>query len=189
MDNVNSQNDSQQNASGKNQKNFRITLAYLLLNRYTLIISNLLAIVFLGIGVWDVGESLLGDMKNVDDLSKVMCGTGSTIVSYGIVLEERSSLMNIFRCYPYYQNKKESVVDHNCNDYGIVLLVIGLFLEITQQFFEIPNDVIDTDGHEPYLFGVGCILMVITILHLMRFSYSLIKLKNPVSQQNSTEGN
>ncbi|MPN17740.1 hypothetical protein SDC9_165095 [bioreactor metagenome] len=143
----------------------------------------------LSMGVWDVGKSLLGDMKNVDDLSKVMCGTGSTIVSYGIVLEERSSLMNIFRCYPYYQNKQETTVDHICNDYGIVLLVIGLFMEIIQQFFEIPNDVIDTEGREPYLFGVGFVLMILTILHLLRFSYSLIKLKNPVSQQNSTNGN
>lgn len=164
---------------------FKIMAAYLLLNRYTLTLFNLLVIFMLGIALYDLGKTLLGDMKEIDEMSKVMCGTGSTIVSYGIVLEERKSLMRIFECYPYYKNQKESAVDDICNDGGIVLLVIGLFIEVTQQFVEIPNDVINTEGKESIIFTIGCILLIITILHLLRFCYRLIRLESPQSEQSS----
>lgn len=168
------------------QKSLKIMAAYLFLNRYSLTIFNLLVIVMLGIALWDLGSALLGDMKEVDDMSKVTCGMGATIVSYGIVLEERKSLMRIFQCYPYYKTPQETTVDDICNDDGIVLLVIGLFVEVTQQLVEIPNDVIDTEGHEGVLFSIGCVLIIITILHMFRFCYRLIKLESPQSDQSGS---
>lgn len=167
------------------RKSFKIVAAYLFLNRYTLTLFNLLVIFMLGIALWDIVGTLMGDMKEVDEISKVTCGMGATIVSYGIVLEERQSLMRIFQCYPYYKNPTETAVDNICTDGGIVLLVIGLFVEVIQQLVEIPNDVIDTDGHEGLIFTIGCVLIVITILHLLSFCYRLIKLKSPQSEQNS----
>lgn len=171
------------NHSGKDSKmNFKMKVSYLMLNRYTLTLFNLLLVGLLSLGVWDLGKSLLGNMKEVDDMSKVMCGTGSTIVSYGIVLEERKSLMSIFQCYPALKSKKETMVDSICSDDGIVLMVIGLFIEVTQQLIEIPNDVVNTKGKESIIFAVGFCLLIITIFHLIRFCYHLIQLKGATTE-------
>jgi uncharacterized membrane protein len=151
--------------------------AYLLLNRYTLALFNLLLVTIIVFALWDLVKLLLSTEKDMEEMVTIMSGIGAIMVSYGIVLEERESLMQIFKCYPKYQNEKEAAVDEIAHDGGIVLLVLGLFVEITAQFVEIPDRIINTDGLETVIFVIGCILLAITILHFVNFCYKLLTAK------------
>ncbi|MEG6586631.1 hypothetical protein [Dendrosporobacter sp. 1207_IL3150] len=159
---------------------------HFLLNRYAVTLFNLAVMTILGLALWDLVQLLLENSKEVEDLEKIMDGSGSIIVAYGIVLEERESIMQIFGYYPKNKYPNEILTDEICYDAGIILLVLGLIIEVVAQFEQIPNTIIDTKGHEPIVFGIGAIFLFITLMHFLVFCYKLITLKHqPTTNQSN----
>ena len=159
---------------------------HFLLNRYAVTLFNVAVVIILSLSLWDIGKILIDNSSETEEIQKVMDGVGAFIVSYGIVLEEREGIMQIFGYYPLHKYKKEVLTDQICYEGGIILLVIGLLVEVIAQFVQIPNTVVDTEGREQILYSIGAILMIITILHFLVFCYKLLTLKH---KQPSEESN
>ena len=157
--------------------------AYFLLNRYTVTIFNLGLMFLLVLALKDLTKLLMTSKKEVEEMLKIVGGMGTIIVTYGIVLEERESLMHIFRCYPKHESLKQRMTDQICSDAGILLLVIGLMVEVLVQVIEIPDTILDTKGHESIIFGIGGLLLLITLIHFAIFCYKLITLKHKMRKQ------
>lgn len=160
--------------------------AYFLLNRYSVTFFNLLLMALLVLALKDLTKLLLTNKKEVEEMLKIVGGTGSIMVTYGIVLEERESLMHIFKCYPKHESQNQKLTDQICSDAGILLLVIGLIIEVLVQVIEIPNSVLNTKGHESIIFGIGGLLLVIALIHFTIFCYKLITLKHKLRNQGSS---
>jgi uncharacterized membrane protein len=156
----------------------KIIPVHFLLNRYAVTIFNLTVVIILSLSLWDLGKLLLEDSQEVEDMQKIMDGVGAFVVSYGIVLEERESIMQIFGYYPKNKYRKEILTDQICFDAGIILLVLGLLIEVIAQFVQIPNTIINTDGRENVIFFIGGILVLVTVLHFLVFCYKLLTLKH-----------
>lgn len=157
--------------------------AYFLLNRYTVTIFNLLLMVLLVLALKDLIELLMTEKQAVEEMLKVVGGTGTIMVTYGIVLEEREALMHIFGCYPKHKTPNQCLTDNICSDAGILLLVIGLLVEVLTEIVEIPDAIVNTKGHESVIFAAGGFLLVITLLHFVIFCYKLLTLKHKARQQ------
>lgn len=169
--------DEEQTAQNLEQAVKKLFPGYIFLNRYTLTLFNLLVVFITAASLWDIMQLLQTGTKEAEDMLTLLGGVGTIIVTYGIVLEERGSLMEICGCYPSHKCDEETAIDQICHDGGIVLLVIGLFLEMAVQFIHIPNRVINTTEIELGIYYFGCVLLALTILHFLNFCYKLLTIK------------
>lgn len=158
---------------------------HFLLNRYAITLFNVVLGAILVLAFWDLFNLLLGNCEETDCMEKIMDGVGAIVVSYGIVLEERESIMQIFGYYPKNKYQSEILTDQICFDAGIILLVLGLLIEVITQFQQIPNTIINTEGREPIIFSTGLVLLFITILHFLVFCYKLLTLKHQQASSNA----
>ena len=179
---------TQQDATKAESISKKLIPAYFLLNRYTVTVFNLMLMLLLGLALKDLVTMLLSSKQEVEEMLKIVGGTGTIIVTYGIVLEERESLMHIFGCYPKHKTPRQALTDQICSDGGILLLVIGLLVEVLVQLIEIPDSIVDTEGHEQIVFMVGGFLLTVTLLHFAVFCYKLLTLKHKQRDQGNQNG-
>jgi hypothetical protein len=117
------------------------------------------------------------DFNKIED---ILDGIGIIFVAYGVALEERDTLMKFFNLYPKYENARENRTDLSCHFYGLCLLLLGLFMEVSAEVVRVPNMILNTEGIEGLIFGIGLLFCSLTIVTLLRFSYVLLRLKRSV---------
>ncbi|MFH1136756.1 MAG: hypothetical protein V1816_11815 [Pseudomonadota bacterium] len=146
-------------------------------HRYTLAFINLVLLVILSNCLWEAFSYLTDAIDNAGEIEDVLDGLGAIFVAYGVALEERETLMRIFRLYPRLQNRLEEAVDHVCHVSGLLLLIVGLFMEVTVEAVKLPNRILNTQGVEGWVFGTGFFFGAIAAGLLIHMAVKLLFVK------------
>ncbi len=145
-------------------KLLKVFLSFLV-KRYVLVAVTLLIGLFFGFLVerlyFFIDNFINITEEDLEAMITSLNGIGGTLVAFGVVLEERGTLVSM-------SNYKEKSFDPYINEIshhnGLGLLIIGLFIEIITLILDIPNEIIDSKGIEVYLFGLSLVLIVISLL-------------------------
>ncbi|MDR7866410.1 MAG: hypothetical protein RIN56_06280 [Sporomusaceae bacterium] len=143
------------------------------LNRYGILLFNLLLLAILVSSIIDMAGMLLDPRDDFEALELTIEGLATIFIAYGVVLEERESLLKIFRYYPRFMSEQETRIDHICHDYGVLFLVIGLLAEVAVQLVKIPDRIFNTAKLEEILFGLGMALLIAGGYYTVSFCWKL----------------
>ncbi len=113
-------------------------------------------------------------MEPLKTAEEVISGLGVILIGWGVALEERHKLREIFGLTGE-REAREEAIDEACHRFGLGLLLFGLFAEIMVEAVRIPDDIINTSGIEKSvlaaavaLLGIGALLLLRQILVLAR---------------------
>lgn len=148
-------------------------LVRIFLNRYGIMLFNLLLLAILVSSIIHMAGMLFDPKDDFEELELTIEGLATIFIAYGVVLEERESLLKIFRYYPRFMNDQETRVDHICHDYGVLFLVIGLLAEVAVQLVKIPDRIFNTAKLEEILFGLGMALLIAGGYYTVSFCWKL----------------
>lgn len=143
------------------------------LNRYGILLFNLLLLVILISSIVHMTAMLLDPGDDFEELERTIEGLATIFIAYGVVLEERESLLKIFRYYPRFASELETRIDHICHAYGVLFLVIGLLAEVAVELVKIPDRIVNTAKLEEILFFLGMALLVAGGYYTVTFCWKL----------------
>ena len=109
-----------------------------------------------------------------NEAAELWYGFGVVILGFGVLLEEFKAVKLIFK-RPL---KPDSALDHACHDYGVLLVIAGVLIEIFAWLIKIPNDVLDTEGVEFVLLQMAAVTACVSIFLLLKFTHRLWTSKN-----------
>lgn len=155
-------------------------LGLLLTHRVTLAFFNILLTVILFITLRDSFSFVRDLSHNVEAIEDLLEGIATIFVAYGVALEERDTLMKVFKLYPAFESPAQAATDKLCHFYGLSYLLIGLFMEVIIETVKLPYRFFHTPVAEETIFIVGFLFCGAAIILLLR--NSLLLLKNPPSQ-------
>jgi hypothetical protein len=143
------------------------TLMLLLTSRYTIGLISLVICVPMFITLFEVSKVLWvkPDMKEEMD---IVTGIGIIMIGWGVVLEERKTLREIFGLLEMQDEQWQLAIDHVCHNYGVGQLCIGLMAEICIELIKIPNTIIYTGEVDDYLVAAGLVFVGVGALLLVR---------------------
>lgn len=151
-------------------------LYQMITSRQAVIALNLVFIYFAGTVLWDFGVEWRLHTLNATELEQVIEGMAVLSVAYGVALESRVDLMEIFKLYPAFETADERRVDQVCHDYGVVLLLFGLFMEVPVQAVKVPDHIFITTGVEVRTLMVAIPFMFAALVATLKMSLRLIRL-------------
>jgi len=147
-------------------------VAKLALGRWTIALLNIL-IIFVVVSSL---SHVIGNLRSADlvkpdtppyeETIDIILGMGVILISYGVALEERTSLREIFGLRKEVDDDKEMALDQLCHYAGVGQLLLGLFSEIGVECVRIPNDVINTESIEHIVLGFSVALILIAMVLL-----------------------
>jgi hypothetical protein len=126
---------------------------------------------------------LFNPTNDFDQIEGILDGISVIFVAYVVALEERDSLMKFFEIYPRYWNEVEEATDHFSHFYGLCILLLGLFMEVSVEVVKIPNSILNTEGIEGVVFGVGFLFLILASVLLLRVSYVLLRVGKVASKE------
>jgi hypothetical protein len=89
------------------------------------------------------------------------------LIAWGVALEERHSLREIFGLDVGVDEAREARIDQLCHRYGLGQLLLGLFSEMGVEFVRVPDRVINTAGIEGEVIVFSAVLLTICIVMLL----------------------
>ncbi|KAF0096906.1 MAG: hypothetical protein FD144_5545 [Rhodospirillaceae bacterium] len=150
-------------------------LMRVLLSRYTIGLISLLICIPMAITLTEIPKSLWSK-PDIHEEMDIVTGIGIIMIGWGVVLEERRTLREIFGLLGTNDEAWQTIVDHVCHNYGVGQLAIGLMAEICIELIKIPNTIIYTGEVDDYLVaaglffvGVGALLLVRHVLVMLFF--------------------
>lgn len=147
------------------------TLLRKLTSRTAINVGNIFLLFLLLHGIYAV----LADFSHVDELQhgmeETLEGLGTILVALGVALEERETLMKFLGVYPEGLTPVQSRVDHHCHGYGLLLLLVGLFVEVSVYLIRMPD--LETADFDPALLLGGTGFCVLGVLLLARLTWLL----------------
>ena len=85
-----------------------------------------------------------GQYGNEVPAAGIVTGIGIIMIGWGVLLEERRTLREIFGLLDGPDEAWQATIDHACHNYGVGQLSIGLMAEICIELIKIPNTIIYT---------------------------------------------
>lgn len=98
----------------------------------------------------------------------IVTGIGVIMIGWGVLLEERRTLREIFGLLEVQNEQWQMAIDHVCHNYGVGQLSIGLMAEICIELIKIPNTIIYTGEVDDYLVAAGLVFVGVGALLLVR---------------------
>jgi hypothetical protein len=138
-----------------------------LTSRYVIGAISLVIVFPMGITLLEVSKDLW-KVPNLHEPMDIVTGIGIIMIGWGVVLEERATLREIFGLLGGPDEPWESALDHTCHNYGVGQLVLGLMAEICIEMIKIPNTIIYTGEVDDYLVAAGLVFVAIGALLLVR---------------------
>jgi Mn2+/Fe2+ NRAMP family transporter len=160
-----------------------VQVARVLLSRSSVCVLNFIILTVTVSALYEASKLLFNVTNDFDQIEGLLGGPSAIFVAYGVALEERDYLMQFFKLYPTYWNHSEEAVDRACHFYGLCVLLLGLFMEVSVEVLKIPNNLLNTQGHEGVIFGVGLLFSAVTSVLLMRLSYVLLRVRTVTSKE------
>ncbi len=146
----------------------------ILTSRWMIATINLLSFLIILSTLHEALKLFLNPDYNYDEIEELLDGVGMIFVAYGVALEERDTLMKFFKLYPKHYSECENRTDHNCHFFGLLLLLMGLFMEVTVELVKLPNRIFNTQGIDGVIFGIGFAFCAVSAILLLCLSYLLL---------------
>jgi hypothetical protein len=142
-----------------------------LITRSAIIVMSVLLALLMLHGAWDI----LADLGSIDQhqraMEDILEGLGTILVAFGVALEERETLLKFLGVYPDGLTPQQACVDHHCHGYGLSMLLVGLFMEVSVYLIRMPDlNIVDFD---PALIVLGALLSLAGGALLFRLSWLL----------------
>ena len=148
-------------------------LARAALGRWTIALLNIL-IIFVVVsslshvlGALTKTDFIEPGTERFEEMIDIISGMGVILIAYGVALEERASLREVFGISGQADHEKEAPLDHFCHLAGAGQLLLGLFSEIGVECVRIPNDVINTENIEHIVLGFSVALLLLGMAFLL----------------------
>ena len=120
-------------------------------------------------------------MEPQHDAEEIITGLGVILIAWGVALEERHKLREVFGLVAGHEPAEEAI-DESCHRYGVGQLLFGLFAEIGVEIVRIPDEVINTAGIEKPVLAAAAFLLVIGLVLLVRQSWTLVMARESVAE-------
>lgn len=150
-------------------------IGYLLTHRITIVLMNLLLAVITLVTLGDTFRLLRDLISNADAIENLLEGVATIFVAYGVALEERDTLMKVFKLYPRLESPAQEATDRLCHFYGLSYLLTGLFMEVMVEVVKLPCRVLNSAPAEKAVFAVGLLFCLAAIVLLASNAYALLK--------------
>jgi hypothetical protein len=119
-------------------------------------------------------EMVRSGLEPLHTAQEVVTGLGVILIGWGVALEERHKLREVFGLLGGNEAREEAI-DETCHRFGLGQLLFGLFAEIMVEAVRIPDAIINTGGIEKpvliaasVLLGIGGLLLIKQIVMLVR---------------------
>ena len=143
------------------------SLMRVLLSQYAIGLISLLICIPMVITLTEVPKSLW--LKpDIHEEMEIVTGIGIIMIGWGVLLEERKTLREIFGLLGTPDEAWQELIDHKCHNYGVGQLSIGLIAEICIELIKIPNTIIYTGEVDDYLVAAGLFFVGVGALLLAR---------------------
>ncbi len=143
------------------------SLMTVLTSRYTIGLLSLVICVPMVITLTEVSEALWSKPDLKEEM-EIVTGIGIIMIGWGVLLEERKTVREIFGLLDSPDEAWQATVDHACHNYGVGQLSIGLMAEICIELIKIPNTIIYTGEVDDYLVAAGLFFVGVGALLLIR---------------------
>lgn len=150
-------------------------LMIVLTSRFTIGLLSLLICIPMCITLIEVSHALW-QKPDLKEEMEIVTGIGIIMIGWGVLLEERRTVREIFGLLDGPDEGWQAAIDHTCHNYGVGQLSIGLMAEICIELIKIPNTIIYTGEVDDYLVaaglffvGVGALLLVRHVLVMLIF--------------------
>ncbi|HNW27242.1 MAG TPA: hypothetical protein PKN50_02095 [Spirochaetota bacterium] len=161
----------------------RQRILLVLMNRYVLVIVNIiLAGIILSI-ISEVTELVLTPENDTDEMVHLCNGIAIILYGYGVAIEFRGSLMKSFRLYPAFADPIQEMTDKLCHTFGIYFLLLGLVQEILVHIVIMHSRVLDIIGNENYIFAICVAIQTIVTVLVIVFTFSLVAVARRLRQR------
>lgn len=104
-------------------------------------------------------------------MGEILEGLGTILVALGVALEERETLMKFLGLYPKGLTPLQARLDHHCHGYGLVLLLLGLFVEVLVYIVRMPN--LPTFDYDPALLLMAVGLCFWSCWFILRLNWNI----------------
>jgi len=142
-----------------------------LTSRQSIAAANILLALLMFQGVWDIGALWSQLDQYQHHMEEILEGLGTILVAFGVALEERETLMKLLGVYPEGLTPQQEQVDHHCHGYGLFLLLVGLFVEVSVYIIRMPD--LNTVDFDPGLIVAGTLLTFYGGALLLRLAWLL----------------
>lgn len=108
---------------------------------------------------------------NHEEAVGIIEGLGIIMIAWGVALEERHKLREVFRLIPQdpTETNYQNAIDENCHRFGLGLLLLGLFAEVGAECVHVPDRIINTSNLEGgILFLSGIFLSICGIMMIVQ---------------------
>jgi hypothetical protein len=146
-------------------------LFQILVHPWAIALANATIALILALGFVEMLRSGLEPLHTAEE---VVTGLGVILIGWGVALEERHKLREVFGLLGENEAREERI-DEICHRFGLGQLLFGLFAEIMVEAVRIPDAIINTSGIErsvltaaAALLGIGGLLLLRQIALLLR---------------------
>lgn len=143
------------------------SLMVVLTSRYTIGLISFLICVPMLITLTEVSKALWSK-PDIREEMDIVTGIGIIMIGWGVLLEERKTLREIFGLLDGPDEAWQELIDHKCHNYGVGQLSIGLMAEICIELIKIPNTIIYTGEVDDFMVAAGLFFVGVGALLLVR---------------------
>lgn len=118
--------------------------------------------------IWNFDEANLPVICSAFDTVSIV------LLTYGVVLEKSSALLEIFGIYPEHRSNINTKFDKTSNDLGLLIILCGLFSVVPVQLVKTSNVIINTSGFDRSLFLIALFFLFITCVLFAKYSYKFM---------------
>lgn len=108
----------------------------------------------------------------LDEPMEILEGVGVVLIGWGVAVEERPSLREIFHLEGGTNEALEKGIDVLCHSSGIGMLIFGLFAEIAVTAVRLPNHVVPTEGFDDVVLYISTLFVglgtYVLVQHIVR---------------------
>lgn len=121
-------------------------LVIALTSRSSLVVLCALLALLMAQGSWDILEDAAFIQEMQRPMEDILAGLSTILVAYGVVLEERETLLRFLRVYPGELTPLQERVDHLCRGYGLLVILLGMFVGVFVYLIRMPDlNLVDFD--------------------------------------------
>jgi hypothetical protein len=139
-------------------------------------VMELIILVPILLSIMTVVEDLMHG--KLDEPMEILEGVGVVLIGWGVAIEERPSLREIFHLEGGPNEALEKGIDVLCHSSGIGLLIFGLFAEIAVTAVRLPNHVVPTEGFDHVVLCVSVFFAAlgtyVLVQHIVRMVMAIV---------------
>ena len=141
-----------------------------------IVIMELIILVPIVLSIITVLHDLMAG--KLDEPMEILEGVGVVLIGWGVAIEERPSLREIFHLEDGPNELLEKGIDVLCHSSGIGILIFGLFAEIAVTAVRLPNNVVPTEGFDPVVLCVSVFFVLlgtyVLAQHIVRLVIAIV---------------